>query len=86
MLELQYFVVAFFRRFDAAVASTMEDDDMVMTDGFSGGPAGEKLELVLHSNSSSYPRPSIDDADASPNAVVARSPTEEKKSLTMVQD
>lgn len=48
MLELQYFVMAFFSRFDAVVSKTMKGEDMVMTDVFSGSPAAEKLELLLN--------------------------------------
>lgn len=48
MLELQLFVAAFFRRFRATIADSLKPADMLMTDGFSGGPAGKILPLHLH--------------------------------------
>ncbi|KIW31319.1 uncharacterized protein PV07_02976 [Cladophialophora immunda] len=38
MMELQLVVPSFFRRFDVTIAPTTADSDMIMTDGFSGGP------------------------------------------------
>ncbi|RJE27307.1 Cytochrome P450 [Aspergillus sclerotialis] len=51
MMELQLVVSSFFRRFDIEIAPTTTDADMVMTDGFSGGPAGKSLELYLKESS-----------------------------------
>ncbi|KIW47650.1 uncharacterized protein PV06_00324 [Exophiala oligosperma] len=47
MMELQLVVPSFFRRFDVEMAPSTTDADMVMTDGFSGGPAGKSLNLYL---------------------------------------
>ncbi|KAK5046780.1 hypothetical protein LTR84_007133 [Exophiala bonariae] len=47
LIELQLFTAAFFLRFDARVADTLEEKDMELTDGFSGGPAGKSLPLYL---------------------------------------
>jgi len=51
MIELQMFVAAFFRRFDVRIAEGMNESDMEMTDGFSGGPRSQKLELYLQEKS-----------------------------------
>lgn len=47
MMELQLVVPSFFRRFDVELAPSTTDADMMMTDGFSGGPAGKNLSLYL---------------------------------------
>jgi hypothetical protein len=47
MMELQMFVASFFRRFEVKVSERMTEEDMEMRDGFSGGPRGEKLEVLL---------------------------------------
>ena len=50
MIELQFFVASFFRRFHATISDSMLESDMIMTDGFSGGPVGQKLVLSLIEN------------------------------------
>lgn len=47
MAELQLFVAAFFKRFNATISEALTPDDMVMTDGFTGGPVSQTLPMYL---------------------------------------
>lgn len=47
MIELQLFVASFMLRFAPEFSEDFNDKAMEMTDGFSGGPIGQKLLLYL---------------------------------------
>lgn len=47
MIELQLFVASFMLRFAPEFSEDFSDVDMEMTDGFSGGPVGQRLPLYL---------------------------------------
>lgn len=47
MIELQLFVASFMLKFAPELSTDFDDEAMEMTDGFSGGPIGQKLPLYL---------------------------------------
>lgn len=46
-MEMKLIVPAFFNRFDAELDPSFPDSEMELTDGFAGGPRGERLPILL---------------------------------------
>ncbi|KAK2685465.1 hypothetical protein QWA68_015695, partial [Fusarium oxysporum] len=51
IMEMKLIVPAFFNRFDAELDPSFPDSEMELTDGFAGGPRGERLPILLKDRS-----------------------------------